>query len=365
VFVCSGDFSSLNWGSIPVVVVLTSLKLLLAVAISLVINNWWTFGDGGGNHLIDSCSNPTPGYCHSYCNDVVVIDVEFTTDDFTLVVVDNAVLVENQTSHENNNPYCIAEFRSNCAYRYWLVFKLVPIVFHVAGFLLQLVTWWYYKDFVPQQKQYDVLIAHLYPECASEQLQEGSAAAVDYPEIFRGLLERPYTSVFGLLEVTTLLYVWAELWNPYIFCGHGRPVSMFYYPLAMSLLELTKFNFYVSTRLYEQKQYDKALFALLNIEMMVTNAWVTTSLAIIFLGGVLYDWYLRVRWLLQLSVYKLYGERAPWLPEWAEKSKDPPPLVGTGSTAVVSVEMNPMAMMICENGDQDVLHGDEPAGVAP
>jgi hypothetical protein len=117
-FVCSGDFSSLNWGSIPVVVVLTSLKLLLAVAISLVINNWWTFGDGGGNHLIDSCSNPTPGYCHSYCNDVVVIDVEFTTDDFTLVVVDNSdntVLVDNKTSHENNNPYCIAEFRSNCS----------------------------------------------------------------------------------------------------------------------------------------------------------------------------------------------------------------------------------------------------------
>jgi len=227
--------------------VLTAFKLLLAIVISLTINNWWSFGGGrGNNHLIDSCSNPTPGNCHSHCDDIVIIDVDFITDDFTLVNVDGLNL-KNRTAHEVEDPYCIAEFRSDCAYGYWLVFKLVPIAFHIAGFLIQLMTWWYYKDFTPQQKQYDVLIAHLYPE-----VYDSTAGKVNYYEMFRGLLERPYASVFGLLEVLTVVYVWGELLHPSVYCGSVRPLSLYYYPLAMSLLELTKFNFYVATVLYER-----------------------------------------------------------------------------------------------------------------
>ena len=336
--------------SVPSIVVLTLFKLLLAVVMSLAINNWWSFSHGSGNnHLIDSCSNPTPGNCHSYCDDIVIIDVDITTDDFTFVTGDT-LTVKNTTVHEIEDPYCIAEFRSNCAYRYWLVFKLVPITFHIAGFLMQLVTWWYYKDFTPQEKQYDVLIAHLYPEvsASADSAQEGATVVrVDYRDMFRGLLERPYASAFGLLEVLTVVYVWGELLYPPVYCGSARPLSLYYYPLAMTLLELTKFNFYVSTVLSERKRYDRALFALLNIEMMGTTAWVTTLLAIIFLLGSVYDCCLRLKWLLQLAAYKLCGQgtSALGMPEWPAMPMDPrdgDKAAVTTATDVTSIQMNPM-----------------------
>ena len=330
--------------SVPSIVVLTLFKLLLAVVMSLAINNWWSFSHGSGNnHLIDSCSNPTPGNCHSYCDETLIIDVDFSTDDFTFVTVDG-VNVKNTTAHEVEDPYCIAEFRSNCAYRYWLVFNLVPITFHIAGFLMQLVTWRFYKDFTPQQKQYDVLIAHLYPEVndSADSTQERSAVGkVNYHEMFRGLLNRPYASIFSLLEVFTVVYVWGELLYPPVYCGSVRPLSLYYYPIGMSLLELTKFNFYVAGVLYERKRYDKAMFASLNIEMMGTTAWVTTLLAIIFLAGIVCDWWLRLKWLLQLAVYKLCGQGALGMPQWPAISMDPSAV--TTEAAVISIQMNPMA----------------------
>ena len=331
---------------------------------SLAINNWWSFSGGtGDNHLIESCSNPAPGNCHSFCDDIVVIDVEFTTDDFDFVNIDGSN-VQNKTSHDIQDPYCIADFRSNCAYQYWLVFKLVPIALHVAGFLMQLLTWWYYKDFTPQQKQYDVIIAHLYSEISTATAPGAAAATatatdtdtaadtgqqntdvVNYPEMFRGLLEKPYASVFSLLEVMTVVYVWGELLYPPVYCGSARPLSLYYYPVGMSLLELTKFNFYASRQLYKQKRYDKAVFALLSIEMMGTTAWVTTCLALIFLIGVVYDCCLRVKWLLQLVLYKLCAERFPGMPEWPEMRNDEQSdSIKTTMTgiAVISIELNPM-----------------------
>jgi len=335
--------------SVPIIVTLTLFKLLLAVVISLAIYDWWSFSDGSGNNqLIDSCSNPTPGNCHSYCDETLIIDVDFSTDDFTFVNVDGLNL-KNTTAHEVEDPYCIAEFRSNCAYRYWLVFKLVPIAFHIAGFLIQLVTWWYYKDFTPQQKQYDVIIAHLYPEVndsADSSPERSAVGKVNYHEMYRGLFDRPYASVFSLLELLTVIYVWGELLYPPVYCGSARPLSLYFYPIGMSLLELTKFNFYVASVLFERKQYLKAMFASLNIETMGTTVWVTTSLAIIFIVGIVIDWCLRVKWLIQLVLYKLCGPGALGIPEWPAMSLDPEnddAKVVTRGMSIMTVEMNPMA----------------------
>jgi len=78
---------------------------------------------------------------------------------------------------------------------------------------------------------------------------------------------------------------------------------------------------------------------------------VTTLLAIIFLAGIVYDWWLRVKWLLQLAAYKLCGPGALGIPEWpaiewpaiSMDAENSDTTAVTTEAGVISVEMNPMA----------------------
>lgn len=284
--------------SVPPVVLLTLFKLLLAVVVSMLMNQWWTYGSGGssGDTLVESCSNPVPGNCDAYCGEVILVNVNITTDDFTTTVIDGFI-VPNRTTTYADYPYCIAEFRGDCAYDYWLLFKLVPILFHVVGFLLQCFAWWFYKDATPQQKQYDIIIAHLYPEVKVVSGIEGEGADMGerfpqrYSAMLGELMEKPLGSVFSFLEMATVVYVWGELLYPPVYCGSVRPLSLYYYPILMSLLDLTKLNFYVSMRHGAARRHGHAVFALLNCETLVTNTWVSSFLAFGFVG-----WLVRECW---------------------------------------------------------------------
>ena len=143
-----------------VIVGITLFKLLAAIVISLSLNNWWTLN--GSTHVVESCANPLVGSCHSYCGTVFTVDVNITDDDYS---VDddaaNGFPIIHTNSHFTNDPYCVAEFEGDCAY--WLVFKLVPILLHLLGFVLQIVTYYHYQESNPQEKQYDTIMRYWYP----------------------------------------------------------------------------------------------------------------------------------------------------------------------------------------------------------
>lgn len=369
---------------------LTFLKLLLAVAVSLALEQWWKYGHSSSNRdqIIESCSNPIPGNCYSFCGDISTVDVNITTDDFH-TVTEGSVNIDVKHTHYSNDQYCIADLLGGCAYKYWLLFKLVPVLLHIVGFLLQCLTWWHYKDFTPQQKQYDIIIAHLYPEKHDEAVAVAVTAGdkssldviddsknckdsdlfssepipattpqsvapvapvsvptkgkVNYREMFRSLKKRPFDSVFALVEISTIIYVWGEVLFPPIYCDAVRPLSLYYYPILMSLLDLTKFNFYVASRLYMSKNYEKMLFSLLSVDIFVTNVWVTTVLAIVFLFGVLTECLVRVTWLLEAVLYRLFGCSTT---SWPTHSFADTPGTCTDTNAdgvsSAAVEMNPM-----------------------
>ena len=94
-------------------------------------------------------------------------------------------------------------------------------------------------------------------------------------------MEKPLYSIFAFIEIFTVIYVWGELQFPAVYCGKIRPLSLYYYPMAMSLLDLVKLNMYVSTRHIQNKQYRNSI-AILNFELFITNTWVTFLLAILF-----------------------------------------------------------------------------------
>lgn len=235
------------------IVTLTFIKLMCAVALALFAYDWWRYGVNGSDQVVQSCSNPTVGRCNSFCGDVMVVNVNITDVDYSIDDAQYGFPEISTFSHFTNEPYCIADFRGQCAYKYWLLFKLVPIMLHVLGFVLQCVTWWHYKDFTPQQRQYDSIIAHMYPDLYSGE-QDATIGGVDESRqknirgMFAELLLRPSDSVFAFIEMATVGYVWGELWHPPIYCGSVRPLSLYYYPILMSALELTKFNVYVGIR---------------------------------------------------------------------------------------------------------------------
>jgi len=190
---------------------------------------------------------------------------------------------------------------------------MVPLLLHVVGFILQLGTWWICGDFVPQQKQYDEIIANLYPQVydanKSRACDIGVAGRL---RLLRKLASPISYSVFAFLEILTVTYVWGELLFPPLYCGLVRPLSMYYYPVLMSLLDLLKFNIYVASRLLRSKRFVEGLFALLDIELFATNLWLTCALGLLFIRYVLCECTVGV-WRLIQSVFGLPQElRLAW-----------------------------------------------------
>ena len=89
-------------------------------------------------------------------------------------------------------------------------------------------------------------------------------------------------SIFAFIEICTCIYVWGELLFPSTFCGHVRPLSLYYYPVLMSLLDLVKLNIYISYQYFRRDLYTNSCLVLFNMEVFVSNCWVTTALAGMF-----------------------------------------------------------------------------------
>ena len=63
-----------------------------------------------------------------------------------------------------------------------------------------------------------------------------------------------------------MIYVWGELGFPPIYCGAVRPLSMYYYPLLMTLLDITKFNIYIAFKLMQDGHLWGGILAMVNVE---------------------------------------------------------------------------------------------------
>ena len=119
-------------------------KCVLGVVISLVLNDWWTYGGGpdvpGNDISLTSCSDPTVGNCFAFCGDVHIIPVNITDDDVVTDYVDGQS--DPQTyEHTQSSSYCAATFPGYCGYQYWFDFKLFPILLQLLQLLLQMVLW--------------------------------------------------------------------------------------------------------------------------------------------------------------------------------------------------------------------------------
>lgn len=305
------------------VVAISVFKVALVVGISLGLNNWWMYASSSA--VVDSCSNPD-GDCYSFCGASKTVSVAFTDDDFFFddLYVPPALEI---VSHESTADYCIAELMGTCAYKYWMVFKLVPLLLHFVQLAMQFLMWHVCDDFTPQQKQYDIVIAHLYPtvwlhfgfkeddrKSNDESTERNSNRSFLASRLcmIDSLKTPGLYNIFAFIEMLTALYVWGELLFPSTFCGAARPLSLYYYPILMSIAELIKFNIYVCMRYAASAKYFHAVAALLNMELFATNLWVSLTLAVYFASILVFSLWEFIRSIQLLWYKELSGTRTEW-----------------------------------------------------
>jgi len=301
-------------------IALAFLKLMFSLLISLSLNDWWSLS--GSDAVVESCSAPAVGECFSFCSDILVVNLAVTDDDYSFQDDYLGALPSvNFTSHLSDSSYCVADVTGQCAYRYWLIFKLVPLLMHVLIIVLQYTFLKLYGTFTPQKRQFDAVIAYMYPEMLgatvlsedrssgvesdqsscerSTSLSSGavinsgihaSVNAVPWADRSRAALLEELThprlfGIFSFLEVLTMGYVWGELAYPSTYCGAARPLSLYYYPLLMTMTHILGFSMYVATKLRAQKRYTEAALVLLNVPLTATYLWVSVYLAASFVWG--------------------------------------------------------------------------------
>ncbi len=253
--------------------------MVCVAAVSLSLNNWWSLRDS--DTTVDSCASIVN--CQSFCSETQEVDVFGTIDDYVVDLDYNPPSLEIYSTTTTSS-YCIAYVSGWCAFKYWLLFRLVPLLMHVLHFVMQLLTWHYYGSFTPQQRQYDAILLSLFPEVPLAKKNECFDRGGGYPALIRRLRQYPRSySSFSFIDMIALVYVWGELMFPAVNCGAVRALSLYYYPLVMTLLEVLKFNQYVAYLHWRNKDYLAAVVAPLNVYMAFVNLWISVVLAVAFI----------------------------------------------------------------------------------
>ena len=294
------------------VVVIATAKLLVVIMASMSLNDWWKFhGAEFNNDAVSSCASTDQTTCHTFCD---------TDPSLTLVTVND----DYSRSHYTTSGYCSITLTQSCAYTFWMVFRLVPIVLHVIQLLLQCICLYKYRHFVPQQIQFDLIAERMLGlglgirmgnideesmvhkaqgnVVCSDSSDNSTNATVSNPDtktspetenvigvkaLIVELCDPPVFSIFAFIELVTVLYVWTELLYPPIDCNAVNPLSYYYYPLLMTLFEIYKMNAYLVMRYFARGDLWQCLLVSFDMEVLFTHAFITAMLGILFLPNIL------------------------------------------------------------------------------
>jgi len=319
-------------------------KFLFGVAISLALNDWWTYGGGpdvpGNDISLASCSDPTVGNCFSFCGDVHIIPVNITDDD---VVTDYVNGQSDPQTYEytQSSSYCTATFPGYCGYQYWFDFKLFPMCLQFLQVLLQTILWRFGSDefpATPQKGQYDLILEQMYPQMCPETGGKGDLkrkqpeATLASRVALLGRLTTPvFPSLFWFLELVTLLFVWAGLLYPPVYCGSTLPLSLYYYPIMMSLLDLMKLNIYASVELFAVNRNLESALVMLNLQLLFTHMWITVALGVMYVAFVFRDCTRGLLWCLDGMAGR--GVKLEWSVEGGPSDADTADLKAVEMTA--------------------------------
>lgn len=317
-------------------VLISMVKLILVVTISLGFSSWWMYNSPKyADTVVESCSNPNVGDCYSFCdNSTTVVSLTLSDDD---ILFDDAYKEIQRIKHDLEQEYCIANMDGVCAYNYWMIFKLAPVLLHTLQFAMQCAAWYYFENFTPQEHTFEIILAHQYPHMQRPvaSISSGTAPMIkggsSVMSMIVELVNPPFFSIFAFIEMLTSLYVWGELLYPAVYCGGVRPLSLFYYPVFMCMAELMKFNMYVCIRYLRMGEYCAGALALMNFEYFASNFWISLILALVFAARLVLECCGAVCWVGQQVCYMAIGARPRWPDATGETEPDSPTMNPLGS----------------------------------
>lgn len=256
------------------ILLISVVKFGAVVLLSLYTDEYWTFcgKEGSDNTIVDSCSSTQYTSCSSYCSDTFSTD--FTVNDDT------------NHQHYSEGGFCNAFLSGECACKYWIVFKLVPIGLHLLQLVALITCLRLWEGLDPQRMQYDILSRYLQLKTFAPEEHIFSTR-----QTLLALRIPPLYSIFSFLELLAVMWVWTELIYTPIHCGNELQTSLLYYPLIMTMLDLGKLNVYMSLQLIKANRFVDALVAAFNFQTLVVYSCVTTYLAGVFVGAVASDLY--------------------------------------------------------------------------
>ena len=110
-------------------------------------------------------------------------------------------------------------------------------------------------------------------------------------ELLSELFEQPYYSGFAFIEIITMIYVWLELWYSPVQCSNTIRLSQVYFPLLMTLLDISKYNVYISMQHIRQKQVTAAVTSFFNMYFLISYFILTILLGCLYGYTILMDIY--------------------------------------------------------------------------
>ena len=236
-------------------------KLILVIFLVLWIDDYWFYCTSHGDDVIETCTSVEYDQCHTYCDDVST----------TLVTVNDDIAFK----YHSTSGYCTAHFDGTCACRYWQRFMLVPLFMHLLHFIWQAICLGCYYQLDPQQIHYNIINKYLTKEAVSSRYEW-------LADLLGELFEQPYYSGFAFIEIVTMVYVWLELWYSPVHCGGTIRLSQVYFPLLMTLLDISKYNVYLSMKHVRQGQYVASIAAFFNVYFLLVYFILTVLLGCLY-----------------------------------------------------------------------------------
>ena len=161
---------------------------------------------------------------------------------------------------------------------------------HLFVLLLQCLCLYFFKIFTPQEVQFGIInkYKYLFPNDQNDMLlNDDNMWMTKTLDMLHQLFEYPLYSVFPFLEVAIAVYVWSELLYPSTNCNNITPLSSYYYPILISLFDMSKFNLYNAGKHLNRSEYTLAVASLLDLYSFFYYIFLSILLSMHFVYSVI------------------------------------------------------------------------------
>ena len=154
------------------------------------------------------------------------------------------------------------------------------MLLHLLQFIIQILYFYAYANFNPQDTHYKLLSKYL------RGVKTSDGELVSLRKIMN-ILVNPWYCLFPFLELLTIVIVWMEFAFPTVKCSDQSyaPLSFYYYPILMTIVDIGKLNVYMGMEKelwYKSGNLVHLLSSFMALNILFLNLIVTVIQGLLF-----------------------------------------------------------------------------------